>query len=114
MDKSTHFDIEAFAMLEEIMEDEFPELIRVYVEDSDPRLGALKQALSDGDSNELRELAHSLKGASANIAALPLADLCFQIENKSRQNVLEGIDELLLKVDAEYSAVRGILVSTIA
>ena len=114
MDKSTHFDIEAFAMLEEIMEDEFPELIRVYIEDSDPRLGALKKALNDEDCNELRELSHSLKGASANIAALPLADLCFQIEDKSRQNIVEGIDELLLKIEAEYSAVRGILISIIA
>lgn len=113
MDKSTHFDVEALTMLEEIMEDEFPELIRVYIADSDPRLDALQQALADENPGELRELAHSLKGSSANISALPLADLCFQIEDKARQGILTDVDELIIKIRTEYQSVREILNSLV-
>lgn len=111
MDKKSHFDIEALEMLEEIMEDEFPELIRVYIADSDPRLDALKQAVSDNNCLELRELAHSFKGASANIAAMPLADLCYKIEEKAREDILEGIDQLIIATEAEYASVRALLIS---
>jgi len=113
VDKASHFDIEALTMLEEIMEDEFPELVEVYIADSDPRISALQQALKDQDTKQLRELSHSFKGASGNLSALPLADLCFKIEERSRDGVLEGSAELIQQVDLEYQAVKKILLSLV-
>lgn len=113
MDKTSHFDTEALTMLEEIMEDEFPELIRVFIADSDPRLPALQQALDDQSCPALREIAHSFKGASGNLSALPLADLCFKIEEKSRDSNLEGVQPLITAIESEYQAVKSILLSLI-
>ena len=113
MDKASHFDIEALTMLEEIMEDEFSELVQVYIDDSDPRIAALQKAFEDQDTMQLRELSHSFKGASGNLSALPLAELCFKIEERSRDGVLEGSEDLIKQVEREYQAVKSILLSLI-
>lgn len=113
MDKTSHFDTEALAMLEEIMEDEFPELIQVFIADSDPRVPAMQSGLDERSSSILRDIAHSFKGASSNLSALPLADLCFQVEEKARDNNLDGIQPLITAIDAEYQSVKSILISLI-
>lgn len=113
MDKASHFDTEALTMLEEIMEDEFPELIQVFIADSDPRLSAMQQAFDNQDCSSLRELAHSFKGASGNLSALPLADICFKIEEKARDGSLGGVQDLINQSDNEYQAVKSILLSMI-
>ncbi|MBL4798554.1 MAG: Hpt domain-containing protein [Oleispira sp.] len=113
MDKASHFDIEALSMLEEIMEDEFPELIQVYIDDSDPRITALQRALEQQDCTALRDISHSFKGASGNISALPLADLCFKLEEQARIDVLESIPSLITAIDSEYQNVKSILLSLI-
>ena len=113
MDKTSHFDTEALAMLEEIMEDEFPELIQVFIADSDPRVPAMQNALDEQSSLALRDLAHSFKGASSNLSALPLADLCFKVEEKARDTNLDGIQPLIVEIDSEYQTVKSILLSLI-
>ena len=113
LDKAAHFDIEALTMLEEIMEDEFPELIQVFIDDSEPRVSALLQAYENQDCSNLRDIAHSFKGASGNLSALPLADLCFKIEEKARDTNLEGIEALIGEIDVEYNVVKSVLLSLI-
>jgi HPt (histidine-containing phosphotransfer) domain-containing protein len=113
LDRASHFDTEALAMLEEIMEDEFPELIQVFIDDSEPRISALLQAYENQDCTSLREIAHSFKGASGNLSALPLADLCFKIEEKARGENLEGIQPLISAIDVEYQVVKSVLLSLI-
>lgn len=113
MDKASHFDIEALSMLEEIMEDEFPELIQVYISDSDPRLPAFQQAYDNQDYSCLSELAHSFKGASGNLSAVPLAALCYKIEEQARDSNMAGMQSLISEIDTEYQAVKTILLSLI-
>ncbi len=111
LNKASHFDIEALMMLEEIMEDDFPQLIEVFIVDSDPRVKQLEQALEKSDCNELRAISHSFKGASGNISALPLADLCFQLEEIVRKEDIDGVSELITRISDEYKNVRSILLS---
>lgn len=106
--------MEALLMLEEIMEDEFPELIQVFLADSDPRIQAMHQAYDDKNCEDLSSISHSFKGASGNISALPLADLCCKIEEKAREEDLEGMSSLIAGVDDEYKNVRSILLSLIS
>lgn len=113
LDKTAHFDTEALVMLEEIMEDEFSELIQVFIDDSDPRIAAMQSALSEQNALLLKEIAHSFKGASSNLSALPLAEICFKIEEKSRDVNFEGLPSLILEADTEYQSVKTILLSLI-
>jgi HPt (histidine-containing phosphotransfer) domain-containing protein len=113
LNKLSHFDTEALTLLEEIMGEDFSELIHVFVVDSDPRVSAMRCALEENNSLELREIAHSFKGASSNLSALPLADLCFKIEKKALHTNLEGVQSLIAAIEAEYQVVKSILLSLI-
>jgi len=104
-----HFDLESFEMLKDVMEEEFSDLLSVYVQDSDQRLPLLQQALSNQDAAQLRELAHSFKGASSNVSAAPLAELCRQLEMAAKDNQLSGLDQTLAEVCDEYAQVKGLL-----
>lgn len=109
MEMAQHFDLDSLEMLKEIMEDEFDDLIRIYLEDSDKRLPELRDAETKLDAGVLRELAHSFKGASSNISALPLAELCLIVETAARDNDLSAVPATLDKIDAEYCEVRRLL-----
>jgi HPt (histidine-containing phosphotransfer) domain-containing protein len=113
LDKTSHFDTEALVMLEKIMEDDFPELIQVFIADSDPRILAMQLALEEQNSSALRDIAHIFKGASSNLTALPLADLCCKVEEKARATNLESIQLLITAIDTEYQTVKSILLSLI-
>lgn len=113
MNKAEHFDLDSLSMLEEVMEDEFPELIRVFLVDSAPRCDALRQANDSQNSDAVREIAHSFKGASANLSAVRLAELCFEVESAGREGQLDGISEKIDAIEQEFSKVQSILQSMI-
>jgi len=113
MDLSGHFDADAFEMLKDVMEDEFSGLLQVYIEDSDSRMPLIRSALMGQDSGTLRELAHSFKGASSNIGAMPLAKLCLTLETAAKDNQLEGLDQVVADIEQEYQQVKNFLQSHI-
>jgi HPt (histidine-containing phosphotransfer) domain-containing protein len=113
VDKALHFDIESLDMLVQLMENDFPELVNVFVVDSEPKILALKQAVAVKDFDSLREISHSFKGASGNLSALALSDLCFKIEKLSSEGEHAGIEEVIAQVEQEYRAVKAILQSMV-
>lgn len=92
--------------LKMLMEEDFPILIETYITDSHERLIALEDAISSQDSGEVRELAHSFKGSSANLGAQPLADICFKLETMGREGSLGGAEEIYSELKTEYQQVR--------
>lgn len=109
MSLADHFDTDALQLLQEIMDDEFSELIRVYLDDSRQRLHLMHQAAAQADAAQLRELAHSFKGASSNVSALPLAALLQRLEDAGREQCLQDATELLQQVEQEFASVTALL-----
>lgn len=98
------------AMLDELkmlMEDDFSILLETYIQDSDQRLEALDSAITSSNSSEVRELAHSFKGSSANLGAQPLADICMKLETMGREGSLAGADVAYEELKNEYNQVRA-------
>jgi HPt (histidine-containing phosphotransfer) domain-containing protein len=89
--------------LQEVMEDEYPELLDVFLRDSEERLLTLRTA---DDALLLMNTAHSFKGSSSNMGAVRLAELCHELEQRARQKSLAGIDKLLGEIDSEFAIVR--------
>lgn len=106
---SDHFDMDALAILQDVMEDEFVDLIQVYIEDADQRVSQLKEAAADRNALQLAAQAHSFKGGCSNIAAMPLSDLCFRIEQLVQRQHWEKLDDVMLLLEQEYQKVRAIL-----
>lgn len=93
--------------LKEIMEDAFGDLVTTYLNDSEHKLELLKQAIDSQQSSEIAELAHSLKGASANIYAQGMANLCMQVEDSGRAQNLSNIPSLFDDILSEFKAVKS-------
>jgi len=102
-------DLEALAALKDIMEDEFTALVQTYLADAQARVTLLHELLSKQDLDEIRKNAHSLKGSSSNLGASLLTDLCFQVEQQSKDNQLEGLNTLLSQIDEEFVLVKEAL-----
>ena len=81
-------DAATLADLEEIMGDELRSLVTAYLQDGDARLVALRIAADASDPAEIGKLAHSLKSASANLGAQPLATAAKAVEQDARSGTL--------------------------
>jgi len=58
----------------------FAKLVRLFLEDYPARMRAMRGAIAAGDGETLREAAHALKGAAANLAAAPVVEAARQLE----------------------------------
>lgn len=100
------------ALLEElrsILDDEFPVLVSTYIQDSAARLEELCHAFAAGETDSVRKVAHSLKGASANLGLVHLADLCLGLEEAARAGALAGQESRLLLIQQEQQRAVALL-----
>ncbi|MBW2107263.1 MAG: Hpt domain-containing protein [Deltaproteobacteria bacterium] len=70
-------------------------MLEKFLEGMPAQVEALKTAIEKGDSDGLRETAHSLKGAAANLSADRLAQAAFRLEQMGRENDLGDAQEAL-------------------
>ena len=67
---------------------------------------ALQGNVRQGDAESARKMAHRLKSSSANLGALPLAELCQQLESSLRTNRREGNEDLMARMTEEHDRVN--------
>jgi signal transduction histidine kinase/DNA-binding NarL/FixJ family response regulator/HPt (histidine-containing phosphotransfer) domain-containing protein len=89
----------------EIMGDGFTGLVQVYFEDSPRLLARLREAAATSDHTAIGEITHSLKSSSANVGALPLADLARRAETDARLRRGDHLDTLAQRLEDEYRRV---------
>jgi HPt (histidine-containing phosphotransfer) domain-containing protein len=93
-----HIDAEQLAELKEVLEDEFGVLISTYLTDAQFRLQLIQNGINSQDFEAVRLAAHSLKGASANLGALILAQLCEQLEHDCKVGIYVNCNDILEKI----------------
>ncbi|MEQ8539080.1 MAG: PAS domain S-box protein [Coleofasciculus sp. D1-CHI-01] len=81
------------------------EVIDSYLEDSPPRVQAIRNAIAHDDANALHQSAHALKSSSLTIGATGLAQLCAELEALGETGNLEHASTLISRFDAEYERV---------
>ena len=107
-------DSEQFEEMRDLLDDEFEELIQGYILDSQARLATLRSALLNNDNATGYDAAHTLKGASANLGAIQLAQLCHQLQEACREQqihaqaaLLDSIENALRLVQQEINQRLG-------
>ena len=81
-------------------QDEMSELLVIYIESTESDLVKLQQALIEGDAKQVADSAHSIKGASANLGFMDIFSVAKNLEQKARENSLEGLaDEVHILKD---------------
>ena len=78
------------------------EIIRRYFAFFATQMKALRQALSEGDIEKLGALAHALKGASGNVAAVELRRIAATIEEDAQHNTDGCFETALNRFNAAF------------
>ena len=90
-------------------EDEFLELVELFVETSVSDLERLQSAIDGGHLQEAVEAAHSVKGAAGNLGFTEIYNLAKAMEKKARQSSLEGASEALKAIRDRYGHIAEAL-----
>ena len=74
-------------------EDEFLELVELFVETGISDLDKLQSAIVEGNADKAANAAHSLRGAAINLGLVELSEIARKIEEDARNDRLETIAE---------------------
>ncbi len=85
------------------------QLIDNYFDEAPLLLQAMRQAAIAGDAAALQRAAHTLRGASANLGAIVLAQLCKYLEAKGGAGSTTEVLADVLQVEVAYETVKAAL-----
>jgi HPt (histidine-containing phosphotransfer) domain-containing protein len=85
------------------------EIVAEYLTLGDAAYAELCRLRREGDWSTFERTAHTLKGASANVGATGLADVCASLELRAREAQLDDAGELLEQFAAQFERVRAAL-----
>ena len=90
------------------------EVLTQYLEDTSTRLISLREALARRELKTVSEIAHSTRGASANVGASMMAALCARVEDLAKKGDGDGCAALATVVDGEFERVKRALAAALA
>ncbi len=110
----THIEIEQFEELKALLEEDFEDLINTYILDSEKRLQELQQAFDTNNNTQGFESSHSLKGASINLGANHLAELCYIMQEICRGHRIHEHQQLIDEIKQEAKTVNQMIKELLA
>jgi len=84
-------------------------LIRMFLSDLAVRLEEIRVAMACGDGERVNRAAHALKGASGELGAMRLRELCDELESKSSRQPLADAEAIVGALEEEAGRVRQAL-----
>ncbi|MDX2251676.1 MAG: response regulator, partial [Nitrospira sp.] len=84
-------------------------LIGHFLNETPQRLAVMQNALRQENAAALADAAHALKGASGNLGANRVQQLCGELQTLGRANNLAEVGDRLARLGAEYELVRQVL-----
>ena len=88
-------------------EDEFMELVELFISTSTSDLSKLQSAVNKGNVQEVVEAAHSIKGASGNMGFLEVYEAVKGLEMNARENNLEGAEDGIRIIKERLDLISG-------
>lgn len=82
------------------------ELLDIFVEDFEQKRVTLGEAITNKDFEVIGSIGHSVKGASGNISAKQLREVCIVMEEKGKSQDASGLEDLLSQMDKEYAILK--------
>ncbi len=80
------------------------ELIDMFIVDFREKYTTLKDSIKQKDAVQVQEIAHSLKGSSANLGLTPLQETFFQLETAGRNKNFFDIDKKIDLLQIQFDA----------
>ncbi len=91
-------------VLERIGGDEIflQELIQIFIEEYNLKLARLEKAVEENDFQSIQEIAHNLKGSSANLSLPELQKTAYALETCGRQADKQGCQQNLVRLKRAF------------
>ena len=83
------------------------ELLDIYQEDFVLKRQALGEAVATKDLAKIKEVAHSMKGASGNISAKRMYQSCLDLEQLAKIQNVSGMEDLIKVVDSQFEEIKA-------
>ena len=87
------------------MRDILPELIEIFRSEVRVRLDTLQSVIENADSEQLRQLAHGIRGAAGNMGGRNMAAACARLEQLGRDGTVAGAAEILPEVEFYFTQI---------
>ena len=110
----TPLDQDAFDKLREILGSSLGQAISPFLEDTPNYLSRLEQAVTEGNADIARQMAHAIKGSSSNLGAVNLAQVAKQTEELALDGAIAEISPLLPRLRLAFESVALILSKEVA
>ncbi|OKH52207.1 ATPase [Calothrix sp. HK-06] len=88
------------------------ELLQIFVEDTQPRLEAVKLAIELSDFEQVLSQAHHLKGASGNVGATVMQKAAEKLEQLAQKSERRGTADLIVDLEAFVNRIQTFLIQT--
>ena len=86
-----------------------PHLIRLYLQEAPAHLVALQEAVAQGDAGRVAELAHGLKGSSAQLGATRMHCICAALQEAGGRPDLRRAAAHVAELQREFVRVHTAL-----
>ena len=87
-------------------EEDFNELIEIFMATSLTDLGKINSGLKENDAVQVTQAAHSIKGASANLGFQEIASLSKDIEMTAKTGSLNGLEKKVKSIVKELQKIE--------
>ncbi len=91
-------------------EEEYRELIELFMTSGLAELERLRSALAAGDQDQVRRCAHTIKGAAGNLGLNAFHETAKQIENQSADHHTAGLPQAVERLAAQFDALGKLCV----
>jgi CheY-like chemotaxis protein len=111
-ESAVSLDAAALQNLRDLGGDEFlTEVVDVFLAEAPALITSVRSSLERQDTEELRRAAHTLKSNGSTLGATAFAELCRTVEQHAKTSRLEGVSQLVDRIEQEYRALRETLAS---
>lgn len=109
-----HIDWQSLQKLSEGNAEFEVELLKIFVQDSGEHLRLLEKAIADSRFDDIEQIAHHLKGASANVGAFVVQDAANQLEQQARRQLLVEPELLIAAIHESLNYLQAFTQSSLA
>lgn len=95
-------DIKAAAEALGLEEDEFGEIVELFLDTAQSDIDRLKEGFESGDAEKAANAAHSLKGASGTLGFMEISEIAKKAEEDAKKNDIDKLGESVTKLSAFF------------
>jgi len=95
-------------VLERVQDDKelLLELLDIFQEDFIAKRQMLREAVAQKDFIKIKEVAHSMKGASGNISAKRMYETCLKLEQIAKDKNPANMEGLLKDIEGQFEEIK--------